>query len=176
MKSKLLPVVLSVIALVASLISLTRSPDASNSTSKEIVVTHGVVTPTATTGSGIGTIRTFNIPIAIDGMEADDQYLLGTLTTLEVGVNGDEELRSANLNFVLGGESNQVVLGGISLYPPAGATIAPGNETIRPNHWWVWPVRRCCWPSGVEKSGRRRMVAHSFDYVAVDFPIRVLQS
>ncbi|MFZ9919180.1 MAG: hypothetical protein ACO3GC_06510, partial [Ilumatobacteraceae bacterium] len=77
-------------------------------------------------------IRTFNIPIAIDGMESDDQYMLGTLTTLEVGVNGNEELRSTNLNFVLGGEANQVVLGGISLYPPAGATIAPGNETIRP--------------------------------------------
>jgi hypothetical protein len=132
MKSKLLPVVVSVIALVIALLSLTRSPDASNSTSKEIVVTHGVVTPTATTGSGIGTVRTFNTPIVVDGMEADDQYMLGTLTTLEVDVNGDEELRSANLVFVFGGESNQVVVGGISLYPPAGATIAPGNETIRP--------------------------------------------
>jgi hypothetical protein len=132
MKSKFLPLVLSVIALIASVVSLTSSSDESSSISKVLVVTHGVVTPTATSGSGIGTIRTFNIPIAVDGMEADDQYLLGTLTTLEVGVNGDEELRSANLNFVLGGESNQVVLGGISLYPPAGATIAPGDETIRP--------------------------------------------
>lgn len=130
MKSKLLPFVLSAVALVFSFISLTRSPD--SAISKVVVVTHGVVTPTATTGSGIGTIRTFNIPIAIEGMESDHQYMLGTLTTLEVGVNGNEELRSANLNFVLGGESNQVVLGGISLYPPAGATIAPGNETIRP--------------------------------------------
>ncbi len=132
MKSKYLPFVLSAVALIISLVSLTRTPDASNSISKVIVVTHGVVTPTATTGSGIGTIRTFNIPIAIDGMESDDQYMLGTLTTLEVGVNSNEELRSTNLNFVLGGEANQVVLGGISLYPPAGATIAPGNETIRP--------------------------------------------
>ncbi|MFZ9885341.1 MAG: hypothetical protein ACO3ON_07805, partial [Ilumatobacteraceae bacterium] len=98
MKSKYLPFVLSAVALIISLVSLTRTPDASNSISKVIVVTHGVVTPTATTGSGIGTIRTFNIPIAIDGMESDDQYMLGTLTTLEVGVNGNEELRSTNLN------------------------------------------------------------------------------
>jgi hypothetical protein len=132
MKSKFLPLVLSVIALVASVVSLTSSSDESSSIAKELVVTHGVVAPTATSGSGIGTIRTFNIPIAIDGMEADDQYLIGTLTTLEVEVNGNEELRSSNLIFVLGGESNQVVLGGISLYPPAGETIAVGNETIRP--------------------------------------------
>jgi hypothetical protein len=65
-------------------------------------------------------------------MDADDQYLIGTLTTLEVEVNGNEELRSSNLIFVLGGEANQVVLGGISLYPPAGETIAAGNETVRP--------------------------------------------
>jgi hypothetical protein len=47
-------------------------------------------------------------------------------------IHGEDEIRSANLNFVLGDISNQVVLGGVSLYPPVGATIAPGTETIRP--------------------------------------------
>ena len=65
-------------------------------------------------------------------MSADGQYLSGTLTTLSDGVNGDEELRSANLVFVFGDEANQLVVGGISLYPPAGSTIAVGAETVRP--------------------------------------------
>jgi hypothetical protein len=57
---------------------------------------------------------------------------VGTLTTIGQVLNGEDEIRSANLNFVLGDISNQVVLGGVSLYPPVGATIAPGTETIRP--------------------------------------------
>ena len=58
--------------------------------------------------------------------------LVGTLTTIGQVLNGEDEIRSANLNFVLGDISNQVVLGGVSLYPAVGATIAPGTETIRP--------------------------------------------
>ena len=101
-------------------------------TSKEIVVTHEVIKPTFTIGIGIGTVRTFNIQIAVDGVSSTDNYLVGTLTTLAEGVKGNQELRSSNLIFVFGEEANQIVLGGISLYPAAGATLAVGAETIRP--------------------------------------------
>ena len=97
-----------------------------------VTVTHAVVTPTSTIGTGVGTVRTFFIPVNVDGVDADNQYLSGTLTTLSDSVNGDDELRSANLVFVFGDEANQLVVGGISLYPPAGSTIAVGAETVRP--------------------------------------------
>jgi hypothetical protein len=98
----------------------------------EVTVTHGVVKATSTTGTGLGTVRTFFIPIQVDGISAEEQYLSGTLTTLGEGVKGDQELRGSNLVFVFGGEANQLVVGGISLYPPAGATLAIGEETVRP--------------------------------------------
>lgn len=98
----------------------------------EVTVTHAVVTPTATLGTGPGTVRTFYVPIDVDGVSADGQYLSGTLTTLAEGVGGDQELRSSNLVFVFGEEANQLVVGGISLYPSAGATLAVGEETVRP--------------------------------------------
>ena len=97
-----------------------------------VSVAHAVVTPTSTIGVGPGTVRTFFIPIDVDGVSAEGQYLSGTLTTLSDSVNGKEELRSANLVFVFGDEANQLVVGGISLYPPAGSTIAVGAETVRP--------------------------------------------
>lgn len=98
----------------------------------EVTVTHAAVTPTATTGTGLGTVRTFYVPIDVDGVSADGQYLTGTLTTLAEGGDGDQELRSSNLVFVFGDEANQLVVGGISLYPSAGATLAVGEETVRP--------------------------------------------
>lgn len=98
----------------------------------EVVVTHAVVAATATTGAGPGTVRTFYIPIDVDGVSAEDHYLSGTLTTLSEGIDGGNEIRSSNLVFVFGAEDNQLVVGGISLYPPAGATLAPGQETVRP--------------------------------------------
>jgi len=98
----------------------------------EVTVTHAVVTPTGTTGTGPGTVRTFYIPIDVDGVSSDGQYLSGTLTTLAEGVNGGQELRSSDLIFVFGEEANQLVVGGISLYPSAGATLAIGEETVRP--------------------------------------------
>ena len=75
----------------------------SDSTTK-IVVTHGVIAPSATIGSGLGTVRTFYIPTTVDGVDAAGQYLTGTLTTLAEGINGDQEIRSSNLVFVLGDE------------------------------------------------------------------------
>ena len=102
-------------------------------TERQVVrVYHEAVVPTATSGSGIGTVRTFFIPIAVDGQAADDQYLSGTLTTLAENVSEGQEIRASNLTFVFGDEADQLVVGGISLYPAAGATLAPGTKTVRP--------------------------------------------
>ncbi len=99
---------------------------------KKIVVTHDVIAPSATIGSGLGTVRTFYIPVKVDGVESEGQYLTGTLTTLAEGVGDGQEIRTSNLIFVSGNEENQLVIGGISLYAPAGATLVPGAETTRP--------------------------------------------
>lgn len=77
-------------------------------------------------------MRTFFIPIAVDGLAADGQYLTGTLTTLSNPMASGEEIRSSNLTYVFGRETSQLVVGGISLYPPAGATLATGQSTTRP--------------------------------------------
>ena len=114
------------------LATATAASQASDSNVTVVRVYHAAVAPTSITGSGIGTVRTFFIPIAVDGVAADGQYLVGTLTTLAEGVSDGQELRSSNLTFVVGDEANQLVVGGISLYPPAGATLAPGQRTIRP--------------------------------------------
>ena len=95
-------------------------------------VYHQAVNPIAVSGTGIGTVRTFFIPIAVNGMAADGQYLAGTVTTLDTAMLGGQELRTSNLTYVFGAEKDQMVVGGVSLYPPAGATIAAGQTTIRP--------------------------------------------
>lgn len=117
---------------VASSVAFASASQAEDSNVSIIRVYHAAAAPTSITGSGIGTVRTFFIPIAVDGVAADGQYLVGTLTTLAEGVSDGQELRSSNLTFVVGDEANQLVVGGVSLYPPAGATLAPGQRTIRP--------------------------------------------
>jgi hypothetical protein len=123
---------LLVIVVLSGLVVAVAALFASQQAVTEVTVTHAVVTPTATIGTGSGTVRTFYVPIEVNGVSADDQYLAGTLTTLAEGIDGDRELRSSNLVFVFGEEANQLVVGGISLYPPAGATLAIGEETVRP--------------------------------------------
>ncbi len=95
-------------------------------------VYHEAVNPIAVNGSGIGAVRTFFIPIAVNGKATNGQYLAGTLTTLNSAMPGGQELRSSNLTFVFGAEKDQMVVGGISLYPQAGATLADGQTTVRP--------------------------------------------
>jgi len=95
-------------------------------------VYHQAVNPIAVSGTGIGAVRTFFIPIAVNGKSANDQYLAGTLTTLDTAMPGGQELRTSNLTYVFGAEKDQMVVGGVSLYPPAGATLAAGQTTIRP--------------------------------------------
>jgi len=97
-----------------------------------VTVYHQAVNPIAVSGSGIGAVRTFFIPMAVNGKAADGQYLAGTLTTLDTAMPGGQELRSSNLTYVFGAEQDQMVIGGVSLYPAAGATIAVGQKTIRP--------------------------------------------
>jgi hypothetical protein len=132
MKSKLSPYVIAVIALLAAVVSIVISFEKPSYVRKEILVTHGVIVPLATSGTGVGTVRTFYIDITVDGKTADSQYLIGTLTTYDEGVNGDQEIRGSNLILVLGAQANQIVIGGVSLYAPAGSTLAVGAETIRP--------------------------------------------
>jgi hypothetical protein len=95
-------------------------------------VYHEAVNPIAVSGTGIGAVRTFFIPMAVNGVAADGQYLAGTLTTLDTAMTGGQELRSSNLTYVFGAEKDQMIVGGVSLYPAAGATIAAGQTTIRP--------------------------------------------
>jgi hypothetical protein len=81
---------------------------ASNSGITTVTVYHQPVTPTATTGSGIGTVRYFTMPTAVNGVAADGQYLTGTLTTLDTGVAGGQEIRASNLIFVFGSSENHL--------------------------------------------------------------------
>lgn len=95
-------------------------------------VYHQAISPVAVLVTPAATVRTFYAPIAVDGKAADGQYITGTLTTLVGGMPGGQELRASNLVYVFGSEANQLVVGGISLYPPTGATLAPGQRTVRP--------------------------------------------
>lgn len=105
---------------------------ASGSGITTVRVYHRPVVPTAVTGSGIGTVRFFTMPIAVNGVAADGQYMSGTLTTLDTGVPGGQEIRDSNLVFVFGSSENQLVVGGIAIYPAAGATLAEGARVVRP--------------------------------------------
>lgn len=128
MKSRLLqPILLLIVSAIAAF-----SIFQNLSTTQEIVVTHDVVTPTATIGSGIGMVRTFDIPITVDGVRGPDDYLVGTLTTWVEASGDKDEVRSSNLVFIFGKEQDQIVLGGTSYYPPTGATIAISDQTTRP--------------------------------------------
>ena len=126
------PRTLFVIPVILLALTATSAPAQAAADRQTVRVYHQAVTPIATSGSGIGTVRTFFTPIAVDGKAANGQYLTGTLTTLAENVRDGQELRSSNLTFVFGDEADQLVVGGISLYPPAGATLAPGTKTVRP--------------------------------------------
>ncbi len=97
-----------------------------------ITVYHQPVVTTSVTGTGLGTVRTFFAPTAVNGVAADGQYLTGTLTTIAQGFPGNQEVRASNLIFVFGNIQDQLVVGGASLYPAAGATLAVGAKVIRP--------------------------------------------
>lgn len=117
--------------LIASMLAPTGAAHAA--VDREVIrVYHQAVAPIATSGSGIGTVRTFFIPMAVNGKAGDGYYLTGTLTTLTGAMADGSELRASNLIYVFGAEADQLVVGGISLYPPADATLPPGAKTVRP--------------------------------------------
>lgn len=97
-----------------------------------VTVYHQAVVPSLVTGSGIGTVRYFAAPMAVNGVAADGQYFTGTLTTLDIGITGNQEVRASDLNFVFGNSADQLVIGGIAVYPASGATLPEGARVIRP--------------------------------------------
>lgn len=122
------------VAIPLLLLAITLSTGSAHAaTEREVVrVYHQAVQPIATSGSGVGTVRTFFIPMAVDGKAADGYYLTGTLTTLATDMADGYEIRASNLIYVFGNEADQLVVGGISLYPPSDATLPPGSRTVRP--------------------------------------------
>ncbi len=129
---KITRVILATIMSLGLLGAVAVSPVSASEKPITVRVYHQAVNPIAVSGTGIGAVRTFFIPIAVNGKAADGQYLAGTLTTLDTAMPGGQELRTSNLTFVFGAEKDQMVVGGVSLYPPAGATLAAGQTTIRP--------------------------------------------
>lgn len=97
-----------------------------------VVFRHGVVTPTGTQGSGLGMVRFWTIPGTVDGRPGVAATLIGTLTTIALDPAQNRDVRASNLILVVGGEQNQLVIGGLSVYPADGSTLAPGTKTIRP--------------------------------------------
>jgi len=129
---KFIRLILASVLSVSVMGAVASAPAAANSKPTTVRVYHEAVNPIAVSGSGIGAVRTFFIPMAVNGKAADGQFLAGTLTTLDTAMPGDQELRASNLTFVFGAEKEQMVVGGISLYPPAGSTLAAGQTSVRP--------------------------------------------
>ena len=129
---KLFRVLLASIVSIGLVSAVAVAPASAAEKPVTVRVYHEAVNPIAVSGTGIGTVRTFFIPIAVNGKAADGQYLTGTLTTLDTAMPGGQELRSSNLTYVFGAEKDQMVVGGVSLYPAAGPTIAAGQTTVRP--------------------------------------------
>lgn len=80
----------------------------------------------------MGAVRSFFVDTIVDGVEADGQYMVGTLTTLTGDVDNNGEIRSSDLIFMMGSEADQLVVGGLSFYPQSGQTLADGQVTVRP--------------------------------------------
>ena len=99
---------------------------------KKVVITHAVVTPTLVTGSGLGMVRTFSAPITVNGVADAGSYFAGTLTTVMLETSTNQDVRSSNLTFVVKKPENQLVVGGVAVYPADGSTLAVGAKTTRP--------------------------------------------
>lgn len=129
---KLLRIFLASLISVGLVSAIAGAPASAADKPTVVRVYHQAVNPIAVSGSGIGAVRTFFIPMAVNGKAANGQYLAGTLTTLDTAMPNQQELRASNLTFVFGAEKDQMVVGGVSLYPPAGSTLAEGQTTVRP--------------------------------------------
>ena len=120
------------VALVGAAMPAQAAPAKKGDGITTVTVYHQAVTPTSVNGTGLGTVRTFFVPTAVNGTAADGQYLAATLTTVVEGMPGNQEVRASDLVFVFGRPEDQLVVGGVGLYPTAGATIAPGARIVRP--------------------------------------------
>lgn len=121
------------LALVLGLSLVGLSPaSAAKAKTTVITIAHAPTTPTWVSGSGLGTVRTYYVPITVVGKTPQTGYMSGTLTTIATGLANNQELRASNLVFVVGSEPNQLVVGGLSLYPADGATLAVTQSTVRP--------------------------------------------
>lgn len=127
-------VIVGLVALLVGLPSASASDRNSSSSGKwqTVTVKHAPVTPTSVQGSGIGTVRYFSIPITVGKQQGAEWFMVGTLTTLSIDATIGKEVRSSNLNLVLGSVENQLVIGGVSYYAAAGSTLDVGSQTVRP--------------------------------------------
>lgn len=132
----IVPTLTVIVGMVALLMGLpaANASDRSNGSSKwqTVTVKHAPVTPTSVQGSGVGTVRYFSIPITVGRQQGADWFMVGTLTTLSIDATIGKEVRSSNLNLVLGSIENQLVIGGVSYYAAAGSTLDVGSKTVRP--------------------------------------------
>jgi hypothetical protein len=131
-----MPVIRPIVVALAAVLGLSligAAPASAKEQRTVVTITHAPTAPTAVVGSGLATVRTYFVPIAITGRKAPTTgYMSGTLTTIATGLPDNQELRAANLVFVVGGEANQLVVGGLSLYNTDLSTIATGQTTVRP--------------------------------------------
>jgi hypothetical protein len=128
---------LSVIVTLAALALLSgnvaeAAPAAQFKGERIVRITHAVTAPTAVIGTGLGTVRTFMVPTVVNGKANAGNYLTGTLTTVAVGLANDQELRASDLTFVVRTVTNQLVVGGVSLYATQAGVLSVGQTTTRP--------------------------------------------
>lgn len=120
------------LAVVLGLTLAGASPAAAKERRTTVTITHAPTAPTAIVGTGLGTVRTYYVPITVAGRQPQTGYMSGTLTTIATGLADAQELRGSNLVFVVGSEPNQLVVGGLSLYSTDVNTLSTGQSTIRP--------------------------------------------
>ena len=92
---------------------------------------HAPLTPSAVIGSGLGTLRTYFVPTAVEGKSNDGQFLSAQMTTVAVDVPGNQELRESSLIFTDKGEADQILVRGVASYPAQGGVLQPGQKTVR---------------------------------------------
>ena len=130
--TRVLAALITTVALVGASAPAQAATDKKSNGITTVTVYHEAVSATSVNGTGLGTVRTFFIPTAVNGTPGDGQYLAATLTTVVEGMPGNQEVRASDLVFVFGNTDDQLVVGGVALYPAAGATIAPGVRIVRP--------------------------------------------
>lgn len=108
--------------------------------SQVIAVAHGVVTAQnseyidlGAAGPSVGDLRTYYLPLTMPKSTKTIGYLTGTLTTVAVDrPSPGMELRTSDLVFVIGGPSNQLVVGGVAAYAQAASTVSTLSVVTRP--------------------------------------------